>query len=265
MPITIDPTLPADSESPRQGASRIRNIVLNLLSLVGQGGGNAVTFNNPPFLIDSNGNVQVPTTLVVPVPTVGTQATTKTYVDTGDSNTLSASQSYTNTQIAGLSITIPAATTSTVSNSIVTSNLAKGASGTLLQVTSTPPAVPNANQKYRAFVSSTVFWSINTNAQVAGGFLTVLSDNASLFATVYSAQATMFSEVVTFHHDLANHLSAMSDATRTNAQGPVTFTITGTVSGYSADPSTLQVNINAASGISASAKSVLAISWLPAQ
>ena len=81
MAVTLDPTTPADADSPRQGAAKIRALTLQLLSLLTQGGGAAVTFANAPWSVDSSGNVTIPTTLSVPAPTAIAHATPKTYVD----------------------------------------------------------------------------------------------------------------------------------------------------------------------------------------
>jgi len=59
MSVTLDPTVPADSESPRQGASRIRALTLEVLQLFTQGGGSAVTFTNAPFLAATTGELTV--------------------------------------------------------------------------------------------------------------------------------------------------------------------------------------------------------------
>lgn len=58
--VTIDPTVPADTESPRQGAARIRAVESNLLALLSQSGGAPVTFTNPPFNVNTSGEVIVP-------------------------------------------------------------------------------------------------------------------------------------------------------------------------------------------------------------
>lgn len=55
FPVTLDSTLPPDSESPRAGALRIRNLTQAMIDLLGLTSGTPV--NNPPFQITPGGLV----------------------------------------------------------------------------------------------------------------------------------------------------------------------------------------------------------------
>lgn len=237
MAITIDPTVPADAESPRQGAARIRALTLELLQLLSQGGGAAVTFAAAPFSIDLSGNVTIPTSIVVPTPTLSSQATTKVYVD-------------------GQTVNAPSLTT-TLSNTTITAS----DSATLFSLASTPPATPNNGQKFRALVSSTVYFQCSGSSTSDYVELAIeLADNGSLFTTIPSSQNVSAVQGST-RPIVATSFCFLSQGTRTNAQGAVTFTLTGLAISSRSD----SANIQAASDADANAKSILQVAWIPAQ
>ena len=233
MSITLDPTVPADSESPRQGAARIRNLTLNLLSLFSQGGGSAVTFSNPPFAVDTSGNVTISTRLVVPTPTASNQA-----AQLGS--------------VTGFAVGAPT-TTTTLFNSTITS----GSNASIFSLTSTPPG---STSLYRALVFGTVYFKANASSgSDSTELLVVLTDNASLFTTKTGSQGTTegpawATSSVSF--------SFLSNATRTNSAGSVSFALTGYAGSNGAS---INTNLLANSDLNSSYKSFMSISWIPAQ
>lgn len=53
MSITIDPTVPANSENPQLGATRIRNLTAELLQILGATGLAPVTYSVVPFTVNA--------------------------------------------------------------------------------------------------------------------------------------------------------------------------------------------------------------------
>lgn len=233
MPITIDPTVPADGESPRQGASRIRSLTLELLGLFSQAGGSAVTFANAPFSVDTSGNVTVSTTLTVPVPASSTQAA----------------------QLA--SVSSFAASAPTVSKVFVNPTIAFNSFATVFQVTSTPPGT---TQLYRALVSTTVF--AHPSSVNFAQLLIWLTDSASLFSNPAgpSAQANPPSSLA--NNQVCANFTAISNGTATGNGGAVTFTITGFAT---LNTGIGNLTLDSQSHFGSAAPSYVSIAWLPAQ
>ena len=233
MSITIDPTVPADSESPRQGAARIRQTNLNFLSLFSQGGGSAVTFANPPFSIDTSGNVTIPTTLTVPTPLTSTQAAQLGNITT-------------------FAVQAPVVTTT-----LVNTTIAAGANALVFSITTKPPGT---TQLYRALVTSSVYFQGASGSGTA--YLStaiILNDNSSLFTSNPSAEGYISNNGVSPY--LGLHISGVSNATRTGNAGLVTFTIQG----YNSSASTFTATLKTHSDLVTTGVSYLSISWIPAQ
>ena len=233
MSVTLDPTLPADSESPRQGASRIRALTLEVLQLLSQGGGGAVTFSAAPFSVDTSGNVTIPTTIVVPTPTASGQAATKAYVD-------------------GFACNTPSQTT-TLANTTIAVNTNK----TLFTLASTPPGTTGL---YRALVSCTVYFQAASTGALNDytSLLCSLSDSASLFTTKISAEASSPGQA---QPTISVSFCGVSNATRTHNAGSVTFTVTG----YNPSGSNATVNLKNNADADVNSKSYLRVAWIPAQ
>lgn len=80
--VTLDPTLPPDSETPRLGAQRIRNLTAEVLELFGFTGTVPETVSGPPFSMDASGNITLNgQPLTVNDPTTALGVANKEYVD----------------------------------------------------------------------------------------------------------------------------------------------------------------------------------------
>jgi hypothetical protein len=78
MSFTLDPTVPADSETPRNGASRIRSLTGEVLELFGETGFSPITYALPPIAtVDHTTGLAT----VQGVPTTSLGIATKGYVD----------------------------------------------------------------------------------------------------------------------------------------------------------------------------------------
>lgn len=255
--LTIDPTVPADSESPRQGASRIRNNVLQFLGLISQAGGNPVTFSAAPFTVDTNGNVTVNVTLSIPAPTLSLHATTKAYVDSGDANSLSQANAYTNSQISGISLVVPGVQQPTVSTTLLATTIPSQGSASVLQVTSTPPAVPTSAQKFRAMVSCRVFYLV---AGVAfPGLQLSLTDTRTLFNNPPGAELVQ-GGISGTTSQVSLGFTDISDNATTAASGATTFT----VKAYNASNASQAVTPKSTGDADVTSLTFLKVAWVPA-
>lgn len=104
MSITVDPTVPQDSENESLGASRIRALAGWLNAMFGQSTSSAFTFNNAPFAVDANGNVVFSQNCTLKGdPSTALQAATKQYVDKFAAAAFVATATGTNTYAITLS------------------------------------------------------------------------------------------------------------------------------------------------------------------
>lgn len=107
MAVTVDPTVPADSEALNLGASRIRNLSNALIQLFGEPAGSPFTWGTIPFVTDGAGNITFPGNVNLAAnPVTGLQAATKQYVDAsvgGQAGNFSGVAAGTNTYASTLS------------------------------------------------------------------------------------------------------------------------------------------------------------------
>ena len=103
MSVNIDPTVPADSETPRLGAQRIRLLTSELLQLFGFTGATPESLANPPFTVDASGNATLNgQPLTVNNPTVALGVANKQYVDSRTQSFFAGIATGTNTLVVTL-------------------------------------------------------------------------------------------------------------------------------------------------------------------